>query len=179
MYLIETIIYVAWFSSQTSLPNLQNLHQFKPQQHWTNDRMTRLFYTLQLEYNFLQQSKFSWVNYYQRCPSQVCPSQVSVNSNVNRTAAFSSWHLQVAYFLDSFSINGLHEWERFYHVVSLFNISVYSDLESSFTGVVLYIKRLNPALSDGIKAVKDLNHFRWDLLFSLLYFRLFWLFLLP
>ena len=46
---------------------------------------------------------------------------------------------------------------RFHHVVSLFNISVYSDLESSFTKAALYIKRLNPTLSDGIKAIKDLN----------------------
>ena len=89
--LIKTIIYVAWFSSQTSLLVFQNLHHLKPQQHCTNDRITQLFYNLQLEYNFLQQSKFSWENYYQRSPSQVCPSQVSVNSNVSRMAAFSSW----------------------------------------------------------------------------------------
>ena len=133
-----------------------------------------------INYNFLQQSKFSWANYYQRCPSQVCLSQVSVNSNVSRTAAFSSWHLRVAYFLGSFSVNILHEWERFHHVVSLFNISVYWDLESSFTEAALYIESLNPALSDGIKAInEDLNHFMWGLLFSLLYFRLFWLFMSP
>ena len=40
----------------------------------------------------------------------------------------------------------------------------------------LYIKTLNPALSVGIKATEELNIFRYDLMFSSLYFRLIWLF---
>ena len=40
-------------------------------------------------------------------------------------------------------------------------MSVYSALESSFTEA-LYIKRLNPTISAGVKATKDLNDFRWD-----------------
>ena len=92
----------------------------------------------------------------------------------------------------------LYECEHFHYIVNLFNTSVCSISEPSFieawyhissaipsnTRVIdknnnwiqlcflesLYIRRLNPVLNEGIRATKELNLFRCDLLFSSLYF---------
>ena len=82
----------------------------------------------------------------------------------------------------------LYECEHFQHIVNLYNISNFSEMEPAFietqyhissaisnnTRVIdrnnnwtqlcflesLYIKRLNPALNVGIKATKELNLFK-------------------
>ena len=67
----------------------------------------------------------------------------------------------------------LYECEHFHHIVKLFNISISSaisrntriiDKNNNWTKLCflepLYIKRLNPALNAGIKAIKELNLFR-------------------